>query len=393
MENKKEICEYCDNEANSLQAVQSASVCESCVTENFSPCSDCNDLTDNSDIEHYSSVGKDLCSMCADNYEYCGDCSEFVDADDLQAVSWHQMVCSSCISNYFTCDRCENTYNSSDYYCENGLCNDCFSRDIIKPWDTNVLDYCKPDKESRLFGFELEVGCDTNRHDVDRLAKETNEIVSKDAILKSDGSISTGDYDGFEIVTRPMNFENQVGFWSDFVEKKNAALRSWELGSCGLHIHTSRKPLTPLTIGKLLVFVNGNENRDFMTHIARRTCEDYAQFKNKKLTDGRKSNGNRYEAINLCNEKTIEFRIFRGSTKLETILTALEFVNVSLDFAQQTSIQNLGYKDFIKFVNKTKGNNNLKAHIEKYESKQAEKAKRKAERKTEQERFNIMIGR
>lgn len=352
-------------------------------TEEFK-CENCRD-----NVESLQTVaGMEVCEDCAsDNFFSCDNCGNDAHTDESVSIGWCETVCESCYSDhYFSCNSCGDYYRNN-YYGGNGECQDCHNpaREYVHEYGTDVLDFTKPDKESRLFGVELEVGCDTYKNDVASMAEETVSIVKGNAILAEDGSISTSQYDGFEIITRPMNFDNQTAFWTEFDAKKPEYMRSWELGTCGLHVHTSRKPLTALDIGKILVLVNGENNRDFMHFIARRKYNSYAQYKAKKITDGyagktrdeqrqHRYRLDKYDVVNLSKEHTIEFRMFRGSTRLETILTAIEFVDTVLDFVRETSIKNLDYQDFIKFAMQAKKKDNLKNRIKLFLEKEKEKA-------------------
>jgi len=58
----------------------------------------------------------------------------------------------------------------------------------------------------------------------------------------------------------------------------------------------------------------------------------------------------KYQAVNLQHDETVEFRIFKGNTKPQTISRYIEFVHGLVMFSKNISNQNLSYKDFIKYV-------------------------------------------
>jgi hypothetical protein len=118
-----------------------------------------------------------------------------------------------------------------------------------------------------------------------------------------------------------------------------------------MHIHVSRRPLSEYTIGKLLVFVSAPENRQFVESIAGRNSRRWAAIHPKKLTSARDC-GDRYQAINLCNRSTIEFRIFRGTLKLESVLRNVEFVAALVAFVKQASPAQLLSYEFARWVGK-----------------------------------------
>ena len=53
----------------------------------------------------------------------------------------------------------------------------------------------------------------------------------------------------------------------------------------GMHVHISRKPLSQLTIGKMTEFLNRDDNKEFIHHIAGRINNSYARMdKSRSLT-------------------------------------------------------------------------------------------------------------
>ena len=119
-------------------------------------------------------------------------------------------------------------------------------------------------------------------------------------------------------------------------------------GKCGLHVHYSRKGLTQLHINRMVVFMNAPENLGFMEFIAQRPgTSHWAMVKSKTITSRPEE---RYEALNLCNRSTIEFRIFKGNTKVERIMKCLEFVVATVAWSRDRSYRELGYKNFMGYV-------------------------------------------
>jgi hypothetical protein len=168
------------------------------------------------------------------------------------------------------------------------------------------------------------------------------------AIAKHDGSLRSG-Y-GFELVTIPASLAEQRERWLRLFAKTPSGLKSWNtMGRCGMHVHASRSVLSGLTIGKLLVFINTNENQAFVEDVAGRRSAQWAAMMHKKISDATKRNYSRYEAINLQNDKTVEFRIFRGSLKPERFLKNLDFVASSVAFCIQSGIRGLTIPAYLKW--------------------------------------------
>lgn len=68
------------------------------------------------------------------------------------------------------------------------------------------------------------------------------------------------------------------------------------------------------------------------------------------LDKAKKGNYGRYAAVNLCPYSTIEFRIFRGTLKLNTLLATLQMVNAICDVAismSEDEIENQSWAEFV----------------------------------------------
>ena len=228
----------------------------------------------------------------------------------------------------------------------------------------------KTEIDNLYFGIELEVGYQRSVSNRRKLHQDIEEKFLKGlAICKSDGSVSNG----FEINTVPMTFDfikTTDVFFNLFNNTKNS-LRSYNMRSTGIHIHVSRKPLSTLQIGKMLEFVNSRKNRDFITELSGRNPNNYCEIndvlKTKSIhlkeygTRGRDNlsqdeyraldkMNDKYQAVNLQHDETVEFRIFKGNTKPQTISRYIEFVHGLVMFSKNISNQKLSYKDFIKYI-------------------------------------------
>ena len=68
------------------------------------------------------------------------------------------------------------------------------------------------------------------------------------------------------------------------------------------------------------------------------------------LDKAKKGCQGRYAAVNLCNYATVEFRLFRGTLKYNTLIAALELVNAICDLAislTDESIANMSWSEFV----------------------------------------------
>ena len=69
--------------------------------------------------------------------------------------------------------------------------------------------------------------------------------------------------------------------------------------------------------------------------------------------DKAKKNCGRYVAINLCNYHTIEFRLFRGTLKYNTLIATLQLVNRICELAvsmTDNEIAKLSWSEFVSSI-------------------------------------------
>lgn len=232
----------------------------------------------------------------------------------------------------------------------------------------------------RYLGVELEVGYPIERESGrppmnwtrESAVKWTAQKLENFAILKSDGSI--GSVQGAEIVTRPAVLSQQVRMWQPFFEGGGAA-KHWGgfiHNVCGMHVHVSKDALTPLQLGRMIVFVNAQETRELVTRIAGRGSNTYSQITPKTLQCGlgyerdiRNRYGEivdrrprfagtaegRYAAINLETGKgTVEFRIFKSNVSAPGFFKNVEFVDALCVWAGEAGNRALTAEAFCAFV-------------------------------------------
>jgi hypothetical protein len=151
-----------------------------------------------------------------------------------------------------------------------------------------------------------------------------------------------------------MGLDLHTEFWKWLQTDQTKGLLSHKTSTCGLHVHVSRRNITTLQLSKIITFVNSPDNRELIESIARRYANSYATIRSKKLGSAYKSNYDRYDAVNVQNSQTIEFRIFRGSLKYETVMASIEFVNALVSYCHDQSGYgfDLSSQSFQKFINK-----------------------------------------
>jgi hypothetical protein len=292
-----------------------------------------------------------------DMFTPCEDCEEVVLHDDTIYISNHGDVCESCCDNnyryhdghgqYYHEDDYPYEEDDEDYYEENGVHG--YDYDV-----TNELSSKYHGNEKRLLGVEIEVERRSNAPY--EIAETVEEAMRGFALCKHDGSLNNG----FEIVTAPSTITYQKKKWSDFCQKNFADnLSSWNTSTCGMHVHVDRASVTPLDIGKLLVFINGKHNREFVERIAGRSSAQWSAFKTKQIKDSLQRS-DKYEALATHKPRTIEFRIFRGNIAKQGIFRNLEFVDSLCNFVKTVgldkdteSVNSLSYTNYVRYMTKS----------------------------------------
>lgn len=320
--------------------------------------------------------GDEYCDFCAniyweenDNSDYfeCSACESWTHYDNSQYFQGNRF-CHNCVeTNVYECGDCEvERWDGDDHECED-----------IDNEDNNLIhDYSyKPSPfffgEGKYhFGFELEVESRGNsRYEG---ASTVQSVLGGRVYLKNDASLD----EGFEIVTHPHTLENyQKEFdWSFLDRLKSDGYRSWNTGSCGLHVHVSRtafggddpwKMGTPMHQRSRLLLRRQSHELRFMKliydnqrqveRIAGRTSAHYANFADKghlvaKVKYGHQENG-RMSAVNTENSETIEIRVFKGSLRKERVLSAIEFVQASVEYTRDIKVTSKNHAlSWLKFT-------------------------------------------
>lgn len=120
-------------------------------------------------------------------------------------------------------------------------------------------------------------------------------------------------------------------------------MRSHDTDTCGLHVHVSRKFFgktgTAQELTELKLIETADRLFEPIVIFSRRRRHSINQWspkcnapkedagwvkKAKRVSSFAKCD--RYHAVNITNEHTIEFRLFRGTLKADTILATLQFV-------------------------------------------------------------------
>ena len=106
--------------------------------------------------------------------------------------------------------------------------------------------------------------------------------------------------------------------------------------SCGMHVHISRTALSQMGAGKLVEFMNRDDNKKFIQLIAGRKSTNYQRadetydIKKPYKVDRGDDHADRYNYVNLQNKKTIELRIFASPKNTNEFKVRMQFVKAMI---------------------------------------------------------------
>jgi hypothetical protein len=329
--------------------------CEDCR----SWCEGCDSYVSNDNNMHEVQGSYWCDDCCENNANYCDDCNEWY---DYNYVSFYRIsdrersVCSECASNnYNFCDSCDEYYDDE---CEG--CGDGRGRgQTIYPYNFKPEPIFYGKSSNNLYiGLELE----TEIRAGSTLILESASVVKErvpEVYLKQDSSINSSGWDGYEIVSHPLSFNywqnNMQHFWDTMdTLREDYKARSWDTQSCGIHIHLSRKGFkSGAHMHRWINFIYSNAVD--VSKFAGRKGSRYAQFNDvykyddygrpyytlKDKVSSRSSFTERYSAVNTQNNYTLELRIFRGTTKPESIKAIIEFAHASVEYTRDLSLSDV----------------------------------------------------
>lgn len=310
-----------------------------------------------------------LCTVCLNTETMlCSRCGERIWRDD-NAGDEDTPLCQSCYDRHYTsCVDCGCVIHHEDaYYIDeddyDARCYSCHCK-----CNTRVIHdyYYKPEpifygKGNRFFGVELEVdgAGESNRNaaKILEIANRYEELV----YIKHDGSLSSG----YEIVSFPMtpDFHLKEMPWGEILNKaKEMGYLSHQAGTCGLHVHINRTAFGETVaeqeevIARILYFFE--KHWEELLKFSRRTPKQLRQWANRyglkehpqDILKHAKGDQERYTCVNLTNFHTVEFRVFRGTLKRNTLLATLMLLDKICDIAialDDQEIKDLSWTSFV----------------------------------------------
>ena len=289
------------------------------------------------------------CQTCVNSYDEnegydvqeCDCCSSVIigiaNSELLIYSDLHGMdVCRPCYDAGVDCDDCGYTMYNDSYH-------DCSDYDDSSDEDSSgIHNYSYKPRPifygiSPFMGFELEVECTGGSRSDGVDIFQTIDPKEKHYYLKGDGSL----HYGFEIVSHPHDLDTYHSMdWSWLDKLSNSGFRSWNTTSCGLHVHIGLDAFKDENHQiRFTKFIYDNERQ--AKRIAGRSS-GYASFDSqgqvRPKIKYKHRDSNRYSAVNVQNEQTLEVRIFRGSLRKERVLSGIEFTHAVCEYTRNMKI-------------------------------------------------------
>ncbi len=354
-----EECAYCGEEIPKSELTETADgdVCEDCIDENYSMCEDCECYVHNDRILR-TEYDRYVCQDCIDeHYVQCCRCHDYVHEDEAYWDIHDDPYCCSCRNYYLSwCDGCERYVPSPEVVVigDGVFCEACaeevspYARKI-KLWNYKVpkrdMLFCRhegePENNKLFFGMEIEMDRrdDDPCTDIGTLVEVLDEPY---AIYKTDGSLNNG----IECVTTPMSFAYLNGEFQPTLQKfcetaTDMGYRSHDTSTCGLHIHVSEAALGAFSrcrASDIVKTVNCDHNWKFMALFSRRKGD--FEYCNRINPSQWMCDTGRYVTVNRNNmasdgRGTVEFRLFKGTLKWQSILAAVDLCKLIVDMVNE----------------------------------------------------------
>lgn len=274
-----------------------------------------------------------VCDRCSD-WEHVDYMCHISHCDDYD-LSW----CSECSDNYsWYCDDCDVSHDGTHQH-NLGLDLECYS---YKP----VPEFHGDDPGWLYFGAEIEM--ESERGAGAEALEYLRNKLGWAAYYKSDGSIMSED--GFEMVTHPRTLESWQAWLPSLQDAmqfaRKVGMRSWNTDTCGIHIHIDSRAFTSSAhLYRFTQMIYRNETE--MQRIAGRGSVHYAEYihsarvaagvvKDRKRYGG---SGDRYVAVNLQNQRTVEVRMFRGSLRPERLVANVELLHALVTYTRDMTVR------------------------------------------------------
>ena len=327
----------------------------------------CQDDEFNTAYDNWNEEYVEYCGHCFDNNDnifYCEYHGQWEFDENSYNVENYGRICNDAYESgdFFTCENCYNIFHvdemcSTDYEC---FCPDCYEEqgfDIISEYHESDFDFqmTENDTEEIGIGFELETEFDTNYMEYAREIHEECQNIH----LEHDCSLRNG----FEIITDPMTYNYFNEEFATIVDKIVDTCENgynYQHNSAGFHVHTTK--IDNMQTAKLMFLVEYfKEELKTMAKRDERQLKRWAPFYTEGIEKAEfdidmfdkfyemveDDNESRYQALNITNYHTNEFRIFKGGMDALEIKARVELCH---NFAQYSMNESINIDNMPSFI-------------------------------------------
>jgi hypothetical protein len=293
-----------------------------------------------------------LCPNCVENKTFvCSDCGRRAIGDPSRTL------CEDCS---FYCRDCGTVISREQARSHNSRCEVCFDKPRIHDYNYKpIFTKFGESPDNRFFGLELEI--DGGGRDVNKYAQINELFPEQFTYAMYDGSLDNG----FEIATQPASLKFLKAIdWNEFARRtKDLGYKADQTATCGLHVHIDLKAFgltedaQELTLGRLFYFFS--KFQEYIIKFSRRrrmSFDRWARITGVNTVNAvtavknLKDSGDKYHALNLSHQGTVEVRIFKGTTNPKKIKATLDFCDALIDIANTCSLQDIQTNEWEYFI-------------------------------------------
>ena len=350
-------------------------LCQSCYEDNYFTCDSCG-VIEHRDYGTYVDYSDEfVCESCLDNnYFYCEQCQRWVPNGDSVSINNgygdYYDICDSCFNNgeYYSCDSCGDYFHEDNVNWRNDscYCDSCYDSNVT---NNGIYEYHQFNDWELFDNGEnptYYIGKEIELEPLDRGDNNTSGVLKAienniNAVGMHDGSLRSG---GVEVVTHPESWEYLQAHKQDYINFFNEIkeINYGDAGGCGLHFHVTRP--NENVVSRIIVLLesfkdeikklsrrNGNFSwSKFLSDDSYSDTEKIKYQSTKWLKDKYLNSWHeRYYALNLCNQKTIEFRFFNGANNFEEFWSAMQFIHNIMEIAlnEEREINTITWKELL----------------------------------------------
>ena len=323
------LCFHCSNDRllddHAGESRSGHQLCTDCVSTNWTHCDNCSVYV----LDRYFDGGMDMCNRCVSEYcNECVDCGSLQYSDDMYR------------SDYDGEPRCGDCHDMHGGTCLPGVYDYHHGAPFMMTYRRDNVRFSEAG-EHVYYGVELE--SEDYPNDMGDILETLS--VRRVGHAETDGSLDRG----AEFITQPSDLASWRGEFGNTIKSYMSDVMAsggeFERYTCGTHVHVSRTAFkNDSHLARFATFMV--HNPDFVYKVSGRS--DLDQWcRVTKLVKGQMSHavkyktGDRYRAVNLNNQATVEVRMFAGSNDYDEVLGYVELVAALAEYTRDITVNHI----------------------------------------------------